>query len=348
MMGLFVLLLEHIARSTKTSVLLMLGLLMYRVAFTDDLKKDQDKGFSLKVPVDLVIVPATVEDKDGKPLYDLRKEDFELREEGVVQDISYFSVDPFPLSVAILLDRSTDGRTQTALRDTLLSLVEVFSGFDEIALFQFENTVDKLQDFTFDKEKLLRAFKLLSLVERPPAVVGGPFARETTLNGIPIDSSGGTVQPPKTFNTHIDDAVFAASQELQRRGKNRRKIVILISDGRNAPGNRNSFESTIEAVLRTEILVYGIAQGSALVGRKFNTLTKYASQSGGSVFYPVKESGFSESYQRIAEMARNQYVLGFVSQRPAQEVTFRKLSVRVKERDADVKTRKGYYAVPRF
>jgi len=335
-------------RSATTWISLLLGLLVHNLGFADDRKQSEDQGFSLKVPVDLVIVPATVEDKDGKPVYDLRKEDFELSEEGVVQNISYFSVDPFPLSVSILLDRSTDNRTQTALKETLLSLVEAFSSFDEISLFQFENTVDKLQDFTFNKEEILKAFKRLSLVGSPPGVVGGPFARETSLNGIPVEPSAGTVQPPKSLNTHIDDAVFTASQELRRRGKNRRKIIILISDGQNAPGNRNSFESTIEAVLRSEILVYGVAQGSALLSRRLNALTKYAGQSGGAVFYPVKESGFAESYQRIAEMARNQYVLGFVSQKQAQEVSFRKISVRIRERDANVKTRKGYYAIPHF
>jgi VWFA-related protein len=335
-------------RSVKTSMSVLLVLLVCASAFAEDSKRSQDQGFSLKVPVDLVIVPATVEDKDGKAVYDLRREDFELREEGVVQDISYFSVDPFPLSVAMLLDRSIDGRTQTALKETLLSLVEAFSGFDEISVFQFENTVDKLQDFTFNKEEVLKAFNSLSLVGKSPGVVGGPFARETSVNGIPVETGSRTVQPPKTFNTHIDDAVFATSQELQRRAKNRRKIIILISDGQNAPGNRNPFDSTIEAVLRSEILVYGIAQGSALLSRRLNTLTKYASQSGGGVFYPIKETGFSESYQRIADMARNQYVLGFVSQKQAQEVTFRKISVRVKERDTTVKTRKGYYAVPHF
>ncbi len=316
--------------------------------FPQDAKRSQDQGFSLKVPVDLVIVPVTVEDKNGRPVYDLQKEDFEVREEGVVQQIRYFSVDPFPLSVAILLDRSTDAHTQTILRETLLPLVEAFSGFDEISLFQFENTTDKLQDFTFNKEDLLTAFRRLSLVGSPPGVTGGPFARETKINEIPIDTATGTVQPPKTLNTHIDDAVFAAAQELRRRGKDRRKIIILISNGQNAPGNRNSFESTIEAVLRSEIVVYGIAQGSALVMRRLTPLTKYAGQSGGAVFYPVKETGFVESYQRITDMARNQYVLGFISQKEAQEVSFRKISVQVKEREVNLKARKGYYAVPHF
>src|SRR5215470_1264655 len=150
------------ARSAKIVLPLLLGLGVCHSLSADDVKRSQDQGFSLKVPVDLVIIPATVEDKDGKPVYDLRKEDFDLREDGVVQNIRYFSADPFPLSVAILLDRSTDAHTQTILRETLLSLVEAFSGFDELSLFQFENTTEKLQDFTFNKDEILKAFKNLS------------------------------------------------------------------------------------------------------------------------------------------------------------------------------------------
>src|SRR5258706_1647196 len=66
----------------------------------------KDDTFNLKVRVDLVIVPVTVEDKDGNLISGLTKEDFELYVEGVRQEITYFSSDPVPLSVAILIDKS--------------------------------------------------------------------------------------------------------------------------------------------------------------------------------------------------------------------------------------------------
>ncbi len=316
-----------------------------------DLSQPKKRDFSLKIPVELVVVPVTVEDKDGRLVPGLQKGDFEVREEGTVQKLTYFSADPLPLSVAILFDRSTDSRTQTNIQETLLPLIESFSAFDEIALFQFENTTDKIQDFTLEKDQILKAFKNMSLRGSPPPVSGGPFTVEPNINGIPVETGTGRVSQPKTLNAHIDDAIFAASQELRRRGKERRKVIIIISNGQNAPGNRNSYESTMESVLSSDIAIYGIGQGSALLYRKkLNALTKYADATGGAVFYPVKTGSFSDSYQKIAQMARNQYVLGY-AQNEVQKVTFCRISVRVKNTEvkvANVRSRKGYYATPRF
>jgi VWFA-related protein len=318
-------------------------------SFGQNNNQADDRKFNLRVPVELVLVPVTVEDEDGKLVYGRQKENFEIREEGVPQNITYFSADPFPLSVAILVDTSTDGHTQVTLGETTLPLVESFSSFDELALFQFENTVDKLQDFTFNKDEILKAFSKMSLKGSPPAITSGPFSTDTAISGIPVETARGKVPPPKTFNTHIDDAIFAASLELRRRDKDRRKVIIVISNGQNAPGNRNSSESTLESLLRSEIVVYGIGQGTGLLYRK-NTLAKYADFTGGAVFYPVKASGFSETYQKIAQMARNQYVLGFVPKVEVEKVTYRQIEVRVMAKDfkvAKIRSRKGYYAIPR-
>ena len=324
-------------------------------SFEGSSNQDKDRNFSLKVPVELVVVPVTVEDNEGKPIAGLQKEDFEILDEGVRQNISYFSADPIPLSVAILIDRSTDNSTQGMIQETMLSLVEVFSTFDEMALFQFEHTTDKIQSFTSNKEDFLKAFKKISLKGASTGFGGGPFSGgqfggENTLGGIPLETGKGKVPPPKTLNTHIHDAIFAAAQELRLRDQNHRKIMIVISNGQNAQGNRNSYDQTLESLLRTEILVYGIAQGSSLIYRKFNTLSKYTNPTGGDVFYPVKSSGFAETYQKIAQSARNKYVLGFTPQSDVKEVAFRKITVRVKDEKLKVDTvrsRKGYYALPR-
>ncbi len=313
--------------------------------------RESERPFSLRIPVDMVVVPVTVEDGDGKPLYGLQKEDFELLEENVPQQLSYFSADPYPLSVAIQLEKTMDAGAQKAIEASLLNLIESFSGFDEIALFQFEHTTDKLQDFTLSKDEILNSFRKISLKGRPPAFSGGPFSSETTVSGIPLDTGKGRVPPPKTLNTHIDDAVFTAAQELRRRSRNRRKVIVMISNGQNAPGNRNSYESTLEAILSSEIVVYGIAQGTALLYRKMNSLTKYAHSTGGAVFYPVKSGSFPGTYQKIAQMARNQYVLGYVPQNDVEKVTFRRISVRIKNKEikaGNVRNRKGYYSVPRL
>ena len=316
----------------------------------------QEKPFSLRVPVELVLVPVSVEDGDGKLIAGLQKEDFQLLDEGVPQTIRYFSSDPVPLSAVILIDRSTDAVTQSLLKETLLSLIESFSQFDEVAVFQFEHTSDKVQDFTSNKDELLKAFDKITLKAPAPGFGGGPFggvggefSSETTVNGIPLETGKGKVPPPKTVNTHIHDAVFTAAQAIRGRDRKRRGSIILISNGQNAPGNRNSYDRTMEALQQREITVFAIAQGASLLYRRLNTLTRYANPTGGAVFYPAKSSGFAETYQKITQMARNQYVLGFMPQGSVEKVTFRKLEVRLTSKNikADrIRSRNGYYATP--
>ena len=68
--------------------------------------------YDLRVPVDLVLVPVSVQDREGRLVASLGQGDFEVAEDGIVQELSYFSVDPSPLSVAFLLDRTIDERAQ--------------------------------------------------------------------------------------------------------------------------------------------------------------------------------------------------------------------------------------------
>ena len=151
------------------------AILLAASLFANSLNQSQEKPYSLRVPVELVLVPVTVEDGDGKLIAGLQKEDFQLFEEGVPQSITYFSSDPVPLSAVILIDRSTDAGTQSLLKETLLSLIESFSPFDEVAVFQFEHTTDKVQDFTSNKDELLKAFDKITLKGPAPGFGGGPF-----------------------------------------------------------------------------------------------------------------------------------------------------------------------------
>ena len=153
------------------------AILLAASLFANSLNQLQEKPYSLRVPVELVLVPVTVEDGDGKLIAGLQKEDFQLFEEGVPQTITYFSSDPVPLSAVIMIDRSTDAGTQSLLKETLLSLIESFSPFDEVAVFQFEHTTDKVQDFTSNKDELLKAFDKSHFEGGGSRIWGRPFRR---------------------------------------------------------------------------------------------------------------------------------------------------------------------------
>lgn len=311
---------------------------------------EQD-SFTLKIPVNLVLVPVSVRDSNDQPLYGLEKEDFRVFEEGVLQKLTYFSSDPLPLSAVLLFDRTLNSLAQSKLESTLLALIESFSAFDEVAVFKFDHTPDKLLDFTLDKNKVLKTLRnKISWKPHSPGITSGPFSRKTTLGGIELDNARGTVQPSKTRNTHIHDAVFAAVQALRRRRSGeRRKMILIISESRNAPGNRNSYEDTLEALLRAEIIVYGITpMRSVLTG---GAVAKYAKATGGEVLFPVKSDRLARTYPIITGSARNQYVLGYIPNTTPDMVSFRRIRVHVESnriKNLKVRSRKGYYAVPSF
>lgn len=308
-------------------------------------------SFTLRVPVNLVLVPVSVRDSNDQPLYGLEREDFRVFEEDVLQRLTYFSSDPLPLSAVLLIDRTLNAQAQSRLESTMLALIESFSAFDEVAVFKFDHTPDKLLDFTLDKRKVLEALRnRISWEPQAPGMTSGPFSGKTTLGGIELDNARGTVQPPKTWNTHIHDAVFAAVQALRRRrSRERRKMILIISEGRNAPGNRNSYQDTLEALLRAEIVVYGITPvRSVLTG---GAVAKYANATGGEMLFPFKADRLARTYPIITRSARNQYVLGYIPNTLPDTVSFRRIRVYVESnriKNIKVKSRKGYYAVPSF
>lgn len=315
----------------------------------------EEKEYQLRVPVSEVVVPVTVEDGDGRPVYNLRKEDFALYEENFPQLISRFSIDPVPLSVAILIDSSTGVQAQSLIKDNLTPLVESLSQFDEASIYEFEHVPDLIQEFTSDKEVLMKAFNKITLAGTPPAFDAsgrGPFSNAPVINGIPIGTGMNNTQPNKTINTHIDDAIFAAAQSLRSRSKDRRKIIFVISNGQNAPGNRHGYDGTMESLLTGEIIVYGVGQGTSVVSRKIgNRVARYANDTGGAVFYPIKTDSFAESCQRIVQIARNQYVLGYAPTRQPEKPTYRKITVELigpQYKSLKIRNRKGYIAIPAF
>jgi VWFA-related protein len=260
-----------------------------------------------------------------------------------------------PLSIAILIDSSTDNLTQTMIKENVVPLVGSMSAFDEAALFVFEHTTNQVQTFTSNQDDLVKAFNRITLGGNSPTFDGlgnTPFSNAPMINGVPLATSTGKVQPSKTLNTHIDDAVFTAAQALRLRGKDHRKIILLISNGQNAPGNRNSFGKTMESISTADIIVYAVSQGSSVVTRGLsNRAARYAHETGGDVYYPVRSTGFSNSYQRISQTARNQYILGYSSSNQAEKITYRKITVEItglKSKSFKVRHRKGYYAVPSF
>ena len=141
--------------------------------------------------------------------------------------------------------------------------------------------------------------------------------------------------------------MFEAAQYLETRPIDRRRIVVLVSDGRNE-NSLNSYDEAVDKLLLNEVLVFSLGVDTSLFQRLRSTLSNYAKATGGESWFPESQSAIELCYSLSSEAARNQYVLGYAStnKRPVTGTLFREIKVQVARSGMDVRHRKGYHQVP--
>lgn len=301
--------------------------------------------------VNTVILPVTVKDSSGRLVPDLTREEFRVLDDNVEQRISLFSAEAFPLSAVVLIDNDLKGKDSAMVESSLKSIVGGLSLTDEAFVCRFDVNFHPGKGFTKDQDKLVTELKRVRL-DSETDVVGpdpsGPFGAGATINGQSI--SGGPATPPSTMilknqtTKALDDAVYEAAQLLSDRGRSRRKIIFLISDGQNAKNNKNSYETVVKELLRYNISVYGLGVGGGFLDRKFTRLQAYAHDSGGDVYYAAKRNTLEELYSRVTEQARNQYTLAYSPQGNDKGKDYHSVEVRVRRPGLNIITREGYYS----
>jgi VWFA-related protein len=188
-------------------------------------------------------------------------------------------------------------------------------------------------------------------------VVSGPMATGPTVNGHPLDPGTPQVQTPAREAHVLNDAVLRAAADLSKRPKGRRKIIFIISDGKE-DGSNASYSDVLKVLLSHEIAVYGIGVDAAAIPgynkasrlhlpfTAFgNVLPKYASATGGEYFPEFTRKAIEDTYARVTEVARNQYTLGY-SMRATPASNYRTIEVRVKRPGLKVYAKDGYYPLP--
>ncbi len=311
----------------------------------------------IRVPVNEVVIPVTVKDHGGRLVPDLNKGDFRVFEDNVEQRVSFFRAEATPLSVIILLDNDLKDRDAEQVSKSIDAIVAGLSPSDESFVCRFDQFFHQGKGFTTDQDKLLIELKRTRLDSDTDAPSpGGPFQNTPKING--QSTSGGPSVPPSTqilkgqVTKALDDAVYNAALLLKGRGtsRERRRIIFLISDGRNgAKFNTNSYDTTIKQLLNNDIAVYSIAVGSAYFDRKFSRLVDYAHATGGEVYFAAKRQTMEELYSRVTEEARHQYLLAYSPAGTDRGAEHHSIEVRVEREGLTVIAREGYYAtgIPR-
>jgi VWFA-related protein len=166
--------------------------------------------------------------------------------------------------------------------------------------------------------------------------------------------SGSFITIPKEIHT-LNDAILAAATELSTRPKERRRIIYVISDGKEA-GSKATYKEVLKYLQTNNIAVYGTAVGaSAVWGEGYisrfhlpfqmqdNRLYGYTVQTGGTLDSELHLHGIETSYAKIAEEARTQYTLGYLSHQPFIDGKYRTVEVRVERPGLEVINKKGYW-----
>jgi VWFA-related protein len=324
--------------------------------------ESRDQIYKLVVVTNQVVVPVTVKDYSGRMVDGLLPKDFAVYDNGQKQKMNFFTSDPFPLSAAVILDLGMPDVAVQKVNQTFPALEGAFSQFDEVSLFTYSSSVTQMTDFAAVGRRLtgvLNGLQTVSGHNNGPPVVNGPFGPQgPTVNGVPVDPTVPHVSTPPRESHVLNDAILAAALDLSKRDKTRRKIIFIISDGREI-GSRASYSDVLKVLLSNGITVYAVGtDASAIPGYSrlqklhlprmgySDILPKYVSATGGGeVYKEFSRQAIESAYSRAMGDARNQYTVGYVARASAPGV-YHQIEVRVDHPDLKVFAKDGYYQLP--
>ena len=317
--------------------------------------------------VNFVAIPVTVLDKKHQQVAGLTWRDFQVFENNQRQRIAFFSADPVPLSVALVIDQGLPQDVMQKVNDSLGAIQGAFTPSDAVALFTYSNGVNNPTTFTAAQGARLPAVLQSSkrsgdYMDVPRS--GGPFYGGPRVNGQSVDpnlepqrdASGPVVIIPKEVHT-LNDAILEAGKALSTQPHDRRRIIYVISDGKESR-SKASFKEVVRYLQGNQVSVYGTLVGdSATWGLGYldkfkipllplspdNILPRYTDQTGGHLEAQFSQNGIERSFASLAALARTQYTIGFYSHVSLLDSNFRRLDVRVKRPGLDVHAESGYY-----
>lgn len=314
----------------------------------------QDKAASeiqqkIRVNSDLVVLSVLVKDRAGNLVPNLSADEFEIYDDGIRQNMSVFSDESLPLSLAILMDMDLKWREGSEMGKSLRAIIGGLASGDEVSVCRFDVLFYPDEGFTSDTDKLLSELKAVEKeVMTPPA----PTIPQPVTCGSNSTTGPPCVAAPTSSGARptkaLEDALFATAELLQRENKERRRLILLISDGRNELKlNHHKYEEVVGLLLRENISVFTLGLGSDSARKRYGRLAGYSKETGGEIYYAIKSGTMEQLYARITEEARHSYTMAYVPTGSNTGAEYHKIEVRTKRDGVRAETREGYYAKTR-
>ncbi len=301
---------ESTSLSAGAALMVLSVVLAGQLVSASVLAQDQDDDV-VRVNADLVVVNATVLDKNGKFISGLKRTDFQIFEDGTEQKVASFTAEETPFAAAILLDTSGSMETRLTLgRSAAIRFLDGLRDEDVAAVYNFDVKVEQMQDFSPGRDLPARAFGLRT---KPMTV--------------------------------LNDAVLRASDDLAKRAEKRRAIVVLSDGGENC--SRASSDKALNHALQAGATIYAVNMSDTGPARDIvgaSILKNLADKSGGRYVASPGGMELREAFASIAEELGHQYTIAYRPLNRDRDGRWRAIQVKLDRPDATVRTRKGYRA----
>jgi len=282
--------------------------------------ESQSRDDSVRLHSDLVVVNVVVTDAKGEYAHGLTSKDFAVSEDGAPQSLDSFLAEETAFAAAILIDMSGSMEYKFSLvRAAAASFLDHIRENDQVAVYGFNDKIKMFQDFS------------------------------------DLRDISDYVWDAKAENTtRLYDCAGEAISALESRPE-KRKALLLISDGWDSSSHKASFDSVMKKALADGITIYSVdliddtarmGNGSETIGlrRGQSEMKEFASQTGGRYVHSPQGDKLEEAFVNIVDELRNQYTLTYYSSNHKRDGRWRKLNVTVSRQGLTARSRRGYWA----
>ena len=275
---------------------------------------------TFKAAVDIVSLNVTAMDPANHYVIDLDEKNFSVFEDGVKQDLSFFTRKQQSIAMSLLLDSSASMEDKLpTLQTAATNFVHRLKPSDLAQVIDFDSRVEIRQAFTAKLNELESAIQ------------------QTTAGG----------------STSLYNAIYISLKELAKiraQGEEdvRRQALVLFSDGEDT-SSLISFDEVLELAKRSETAIFTIAlRGTDTQSKGFHeaefVMRQLAQETGGRAFFPAKIDDLNGVYSEIADELASQYTLGYSSRNSKRDGAWRRIVVQIDKPNVTPRTKRGYYA----
>jgi Ca-activated chloride channel family protein len=275
---------------------------------------------AFRAAVDIVSLNIVVTDGASHYVTDLEQPDFTIFEDGVKQEVSFFSRRQQPIALSLLLDSSASMEEKLPTLQTAASnFVRRLKSNDMAQVIDFDSRVEVRQAFSGNQTELLAA--------------------------IDQTAAGGS--------TSLHNAIYIALKELRKvravsEDDVRRQALVVFSDGEDT-SSLVSFEEVLDLAKRSETSIYAIAlRGVDTQSKGFReaeyVMKTLATATGGRSFFPARIEDLAGVYNQIADELASQYTIGYTSKNARRDGAWRRIIVQLARPNVTPRAKPGYYA----